>query len=120
MFTGFTVFAEDGTEEAFALDAMGEEMATGEGVVNQVAYYIPFGQRVAWQDVGSEFLTDPTDVLFVLEGVVGTGAVDHQSTWTETGPDSLYDVTLPLGTHLDILQGPIADGSFVLTEHAFA
>ena len=115
-----TVLAEDGTEEAFALDAMGEEMAAVEVVAYEIADDIPLWLCTAGKDVGSQLVTNPTDVLFIFMSVVGAGAVDHQSAWSEAVPDVGYDVALTLGTHLDILQRPVADGSFVLAKHPFA
>ena len=115
-----TVLAEDGTEEAFALDAMGEEMTAVEVVTYKIADDIPLRLCTAGKDVGPQLVTNPADVLFVFVGVVGAGAVDHQSAWSEAVPDVGYDVALTFGTHLDILQRPVTDGSFILAKHPFA
>ena len=99
---------------------MGKEMTAVERVVKQIADHVPVGMRTAWQDVGSQFVANPADVFLVFAGVEGTGAVDHQSTWTETVPDGCHNITLPFSTLLHILQGPVAHGSFILAKHPFA
>ena len=114
------MLTQNGTEESFALYAMGEEMTAIEVVAQQIAYHVPFGFSKTRQHVCTQFVTNPTNVFLVLMSVVGTGAVNHQSSRTQAVPDGCYDVALTFGTLLDILQGPVVNGSLVLTEHPFA
>ena len=65
-------------------------------------------------------LTNPSGIVFVLEMVEGTSAVDKQTARLEDMPDVLHNLTLTLPTVFYVLHAPFTDSYFVLTEHSFA
>ena len=81
---------------------------------------MPVGLCLYGQHFGTELLLHPLDVLLVLLGVKGAGAVDHESAFAQAMPCIADDVALQLPALLNIRRTPFANGGLVLTEHAFA
>ena len=65
-------------------------------------------------------LQEIADVLLVLLGVKGAGAVYQQTARVQTRPCVVDNLTLQLPTLLYVLFAPLADGRFVFAEHTFA
>ena len=82
---------------------------------------VPFGLDALYgQHLGSQFLHEVADVLFVLLRIKGTGTIYYQATFLQALPGVTDYFTLQSPTLLHVLRAPLADGGRILAEHAFA
>ena len=60
------------------------------------------------------------DILFILLRVVGTGAIDQQTTGLQCVPDIVDDAASASGTEFDVRDTPFACTIGIFAEHTFA
>ena len=115
-------FPQHAHEESLAASDAGDEAVDGfVETVQQGTRDVPFGFDVNGYHLHVVvLLQEIADVLLVLLGVKGAGAVYQQTARVQTRPGVVDNLALQLPALLYVLFAPLTDGCFVLAEHTLA